>query len=91
MNLIANLICTGLLNLRGSDFEYTPLFFAYGIVTEETTYLYMLKQERITTEIDNHFQTDYIDIKIHEYNETMAGINTVVSIQNFKIVYIFIT
>lgn len=74
----------GLLNLRGSDFDYAPLFFAYVIIAEHDTYLYLLKQERATTnKIDNHFQTEHIDIIINEYNNTVTGINTVVS--NFTI------
>ncbi|XP_055315123.1 xaa-Pro aminopeptidase 1-like [Sitodiplosis mosellana] len=68
-----------LLNLRGSDFEYAPLFFAYVIIAENDTYLYLLKQDRATTnKIDNHFQTEHIDIIINEYNNTVAGINTVI-------------
>lgn len=70
----------GLLNLRGSDFDFTPLFFAYVIITENETYLYLMKQERATTnKIDNHFQTEHIDIITNEYNNTLAGINVVVS------------
>lgn len=70
----------GLLNLRGSDFDYAPLFFAYVIIVEHDTYLYLLKQERATTnKIDNHFQTEHIDVIINEYNNTVTGINSVVS------------
>lgn len=70
----------GLLNLRGSDFDYAPLFFAYVIIVEYDTYLYLLKQERATTnKIDNHFQTEHIDVIINEYNNTVTGINSVVS------------
>lgn len=70
----------GLLNLRGSDFEYSPLFFAYVIITEYDTYLYLLKQERATTnKIDNHFLTEHIDILINEYSNILAGITNVVS------------
>lgn len=70
----------GLLNLRGSDFDYAPLFFAYVIIVEHDTYLYLLKQERATTnKIDNHFQTERVDVIINEYNNTVTGINSVVS------------
>lgn len=72
---------TGLLNLRGSDFDYLPVFFAYAIITEKETYLYLMNHERATknNKIDNHFQTEHIDITINEYNDTLAGINMVVS------------
>lgn len=72
---------TGLLNLRGSDFDYLPVFFSYAIMTENTTYLYLMNHERATksNKIDNHFQTEHIDIATNEYNDTLAGINMVVS------------
>lgn len=70
----------GLLNLRGSDFEYLPVFFAYAIITENEARLYLMKQDRAkTNKIDNHFQTEHIDIITSEYNDTLAGINLVVS------------
>lgn len=69
----------GLLNLRGSDFEYAPLFFAYAIVTDNDTYLYVLKEERANNnKIDNHFQTEHTDVIIREYNNILAGISLVV-------------
>lgn len=71
---------TGLLNLRGSDFEYLPLFFAYAIITEKDTFLYLMNQKRAkNNKIDNHFYTEHIDISINEYNDILSGINLVVS------------
>lgn len=73
-------VSLGLLNLRGSDFEFLPVFFAYAIITENETHLYLMKKERAATnKIDNHFQTEHIDIMTNEYNDTLAGINLVVS------------
>lgn len=36
-----------LLNMRGSDIAYCPVFFAYGIVTEEGFMLFMDNMERM--------------------------------------------
>lgn len=71
----------GLLNLRGSDFAYLPVFFANAIITDKDCYLYLMNHERATknNKIVNHFQTELIDIDIKEYNETNTGINLVVS------------
>lgn len=73
-------ITKGLLNLRGSDFEYAPLFFAYVIIDEHNMSLFLLKKERAeTNKVANHFQTEHIDVSIEEYNATLTGINNVVS------------
>lgn len=47
----------------------------------------MMKQERATTNrIDNHFQTEHIDIITNEYDDRLAGINNVVSNQYLSLV-----
>lgn len=69
--------------MRGSDFEYAPLFFAYVIIDEHNMSLFLLKKERAeTNKVDNHFQTEHIDVSIEEYNATLTGINNVVSYFN---------
>jgi hypothetical protein len=43
----------GLLNLRGSDIDYNPLFFSYAIITTDTVRLY-IDADRLTDEIKEH-------------------------------------
>jgi len=44
------LLCPGLFNLRGSDIEYNPLFFAYAIVTlSDVRYTHTSPQPRTHT------------------------------------------
>lgn len=75
----------GLLNLRGGDFDHLPVFIAYAIITNNETFLYLMHQERAkNNKIDNHFQTEHVDVKVREYNDTLAGINTVVSYYNYS-------
>lgn len=74
----------GLLNLRGSDIENNPVFFAYVILTQTELQLYVLKEDRITNRIENHFSQENIDVVVKEYNSTLAGINNVVG----SIIYI---
>lgn len=70
----------GLLNLRGSDFEYAPLFFGYIIITDSGTFLYLLGYERgETNTVFNHFQTEHVDVKVEEYTNILAAISTTVS------------
>lgn len=71
-------VLAGFLNLRGADIESTPVFFSYLILTQNDIYLYILDETRITHYIENHFYTEGIDVKVKEYNSTLAGINTVV-------------
>lgn len=61
--------------MRGSDLEYSPLFYAYVTIGENNTSLYLLKEDRAATDkIDNHFQTEKVDIIYSEYNTTKPGI-----------------
>ncbi|GIX71817.1 probable Xaa-Pro aminopeptidase P [Caerostris extrusa] len=55
-----SLVYTGLFNLRGSDFDYNPLFFAFGVVTLETVYLFV-DEFKITAQVKRHFQEDCFD------------------------------
>lgn len=71
---------TGLLNLRGSDFDYLPVFFANGIITEKECHLFLMNHQRgKSNKVTNHFQIELIDVDVKEYNETLTGINMVVS------------
>ncbi|KAI9374271.1 hypothetical protein BJX61DRAFT_532557 [Aspergillus egyptiacus] len=53
-----------LLNLRGSDIPYNPVFFSYCIVTPTTVELY-IDDEKLTPEVKAHLGTDVI-IKPYE-------------------------
>lgn len=68
----------GLLNLRGMDIQNNPVFFAYIIVTENDIILYILNKDRINTDIEKHFESEDIQVKVHEYNLTLSGIEDVV-------------
>lgn len=67
-----------MLNLRGTDIECVPVFFSYVILTQSEIYLYILKEERVTFKIQNHFSQENIDVIVNEYDKTLAGINNVV-------------
>lgn len=71
---------SGLFNLRGSDIEANPVFFAYAILTLNELHLYVLNMGRINYDIENHFYVEGIEVLVREYNATLNGIDSVVNI-----------
>ncbi|XP_076804683.1 xaa-Pro aminopeptidase 1-like [Clavelina lepadiformis] len=53
-----------LYNMRASDIEYNPVFFAYSVVGFNSTHLF-IHQNRITDEIKNHLTND---VTVHDYD-----------------------
>lgn len=62
-----------LLNLRGNDILYTPVFMAYMVITNSNVYLFCNK-ERFKKEIYNHLLNDGVIVK--EYDEYYGFITT---------------
>lgn len=60
----------GLLNLRGSDLKYSPLFFAYLIimVNERKIFFHLSKSDRFNAKIYNHFYMEGIDVEPMPYD-----------------------
>ncbi|XP_025833927.1 xaa-Pro aminopeptidase ApepP isoform X2 [Agrilus planipennis] len=58
------------LNLRGSDIEYNPVFFAYVVVLQEDFVLFINKQS-YTNNIDNHLKHEApgITFKVESYDQ----------------------
>lgn len=69
-----------LLNLRGLDIPYNPVFFAYVILTANEVRLYVEQTSRITTEIWKHFQEEGVEdeIKVFDYNLIKTGLKNIV-------------
>ncbi|XP_032229694.1 xaa-Pro aminopeptidase 1 isoform X1 [Nematostella vectensis] len=60
-------------NLRGSDIEFNPVFFAYAIVTLDNVFLF-IDQNKIDSSVRKHLELDNSDsnetrITLKEYNE----------------------
>nr|XP_042909521.1 xaa-Pro aminopeptidase 1 isoform X2 [Parasteatoda tepidariorum] len=76
-----------LFNLRGSDFEFNPLFLAFGVVTLETVYLF-IDDCKITAQVKRHFQEgsfDKIRIEIRPYQLIQEFLSWLVNQQHDKI------
>lgn len=58
------------------------------ILTQTELQLYVLKEDRITNRIENHFSQENIDVVVKEYNGTLAGINNVVGSIIYKKLFV---
>lgn len=85
-----NLLFTGLLNLRGKDIRYNPVFYAFVLVSMDEIQLFVLDRSRITSEIEQHFIWEGIDIVVREYDEIRNGLLEMVNLF-FKILSEFIS
>lgn len=73
---------TGLLNLRGSDLEFSPLFFAHVIVTvDRKVYLHLAKSDRFTDAIYNHCYMEGITVIPKTYDSLLVNIHEVVCLR----------
>ncbi len=57
-----------LFNLRGSDIEFNPVFFAYAIVTQDSTILF-INPDQIDDTVRAHLGKD---IEVKPYNDFFA-------------------
>ncbi|XP_065081574.1 xaa-Pro aminopeptidase ApepP-like [Ochlerotatus camptorhynchus] len=62
-----------LLNLRGSDIRYNPIFFGYVIVSRGQILLFT-NPDRINETIQEHFRSEGITVIVREYGQILAGI-----------------
>jgi len=60
-----------LFNLRGSDIEYNPVFFAYAVVTHDSATLY-INEKKLTKEVKDHLH----GVKIAPYEDIFRDIKT---------------
>uniref|UniRef100_A0A182N8Z9 Aminopeptidase P N-terminal domain-containing protein n=1 Tax=Anopheles dirus TaxID=7168 RepID=A0A182N8Z9_9DIPT len=74
-----------LLNLRGSDISYNPVFFAYMIVSHGNIHLFT-NPDRINETIRAHFRTEGIVVDVRDYRDILAGIEEYVKGGNRLIV-----
>lgn len=65
-----------LLNLRGSDISYNPLFFSYVIVTL-TDVLFFVDSSKLT-HIDEHFKVNEVEVKILPYESVKETLSSLV-------------
>jgi Xaa-Pro aminopeptidase len=60
-----------LFNLRGSDIDYNPVFFAYAVVMHDSATLY-INENKLSKEVKEYLQ----DVKIAPYEDIFGHIKT---------------
>ena len=68
-----------LLNLRGSDIDYNPVFFAYVIVTLDNITLF-IDSSKLPASIENHFIENDVKVKVEDYNNVQTVLEKLVSV-----------
>lgn len=61
-----------LLNLRGSDVDYTPVFIAFAYVSEDERVLF-IDSEKVTSEVKDHLKKYGVKIKDYDDIEKFLG------------------
>jgi Xaa-Pro aminopeptidase len=61
----------GLFNLRGSDVEFNPVFFAYTLVTKDDIVLY-IDEKKLTKEVKEHLGSS---IRFRPYDAVFNDLN----------------
>lgn len=78
---------SGLLNLRGSDKEMTPIFFSYVIITQNKLSLYLEGKHRYNKKIYNHFYKEKVDIEVNSYENTVNAVYQMVERKKNNYIY----
>uniref|UniRef100_A0AAG5DP18 Xaa-Pro aminopeptidase n=1 Tax=Anopheles atroparvus TaxID=41427 RepID=A0AAG5DP18_ANOAO len=60
-----------LLNLRGSDIDYNPVFFSYVIVTSDALYLF-IDDSQMHPAVEEHFRENGVSVEVRPYGEVHA-------------------
>lgn len=69
---------TGLLNLRGSDISYNPVFYSYVIVTHTDVHLF-IDDKKLNVNVHEHFKNENLSVIIQPYDILHTFFNDIVS------------
>lgn len=58
---------TGLLNLRGFDIAYNPVFYCYAVITLDELYVFVEKS-KLPNNHEEHFKKNNVTVKIDDYD-----------------------
>lgn len=82
IELLLYIICLlGLLNLRGSDIEYNPVFFSYIIITSKDVHLF-IDETKVTPVVKSHLKSEGLDVVIHPYEKIQGFLFDLVEKEN---------
>ncbi|XP_037920466.1 xaa-Pro aminopeptidase ApepP isoform X2 [Hermetia illucens] len=66
-----------LMNARGSDIDYNPVFLAYLIITKNEIYLF-IDQEKLPSNFNDHLEANEVKVNIAGYNEISTVLKKIV-------------
>lgn len=67
-----------LLNLRGSDIDYNPVFFSYVIISLNKVHFFVDAQ-KINDEIRQHFHSENLNVEVHPYENVKQVLSKLVN------------
>lgn len=73
-----------LYNLRGSDIEYNPVFFSYGVVTQKEAFLFV-NVSQLTTAAKEALQAEEVKVTIKPYDELAIFISEQVGVMYLSV------
>lgn len=82
LGLIFNIL--GVLNVRGSDISFNPVFYSYLVIRKDTIHLF-IDASKINQTVLDHFKTEGILVNIHPYENFYVSIFSSNRIQFIKI------
>lgn len=68
----------GLLNLRGSDIPYNPVFYAYVVITT-TQVIVFIDPNKITPAVHSHFAAENLNATLQPYDKMVPFLEDLVS------------
>uniref|UniRef100_A0A2M4BHK4 Putative xaa-pro aminopeptidase n=1 Tax=Anopheles marajoara TaxID=58244 RepID=A0A2M4BHK4_9DIPT len=76
-----------LLNLRGTDIDYNPVFFAYVIVTPEQLHLF-IDPVQIVPPVLEHFGANGVEVQVHPYDQVHTVLRQLAEQASTQLVWI---
>uniref|UniRef100_T1IM68 Aminopeptidase P N-terminal domain-containing protein n=1 Tax=Strigamia maritima TaxID=126957 RepID=T1IM68_STRMM len=76
-----------LLNLRGSDIDYNPVFFSYIVLTQHSVH-FLVDETKLSNTVLNHLKPENlsaITVHIHPYTSFKDFINTIIAETSGKV------
>jgi len=75
--MIVHILFSGLLNLRGSDITYNPVFYSYVIVTHTDVHLFV-DDKKLDSTVPEHFKSENLSVIIQPYDKLHTFFNDIV-------------
>lgn len=60
-----------MLNLRGSDIDYNPVFFSYVIIGPNSVHFFV-EESKITGAVRDHFNQEELTVTFHPYDKVYS-------------------